>query len=281
MAIRNFSAEAFGPGGGGLLVPRQKFNFTLILGMLDEAIQFTRVSNVTVPGYNFDTIIANQYNKKRVVQTKLNYDPITVNFYDTFDSQFHNIMRRYIAHYYNGGQGIESRTTLEGTETINASFITDLGYTPTADRYFFPRVGIVMNGLAGQHREISLVNPMITDVRGDTLDYSDSNPVMYTVTFQPESIQTLNLDTDFITDTSSAPNDFNVAVGGFGDETTSGTAVVTGEVAFFDTLVDALTFDGTLAVGGQANIAGVDAIIDATEDGTRFFLDAVTGEPLR
>ena len=64
-------------------------------------------------------------------------------------------------------------------------------------------------------------------------------------------------------------------------KTTSGTAVVTGEVAFFDTLVDALTFDGTLAVGGQANIAGVDAIIDATEDGTRFFLDAVTGEPLR
>ena len=96
MAITNFAQEVFRSEGDQLLVPRQKFNFTLVLDRFDQAsIRFHRVSNVTAASYSFDTMVMNQYNKKRVVQTKLNYDPISVSFYDTFDNEWHNLCLLY------------------------------------------------------------------------------------------------------------------------------------------------------------------------------------------
>jgi hypothetical protein len=199
MAITNFAQEAFRSSGDQLLVPRQKFNFTLVLDIFDRAsITFTRVSTATAPSYSFDTQIMNQYNKKRVVQTRMNYDPITVAFYDTIDNEWHNIMRNYISHYYNGGAGIENRTVLEGSSTVDPFFETDLGFTPNANRYFFPRIRIIQNGYRYQSRETILINPHITSMQGDTLDYSDSQPVMYTTTFQPESIQIIETGQDTV-----------------------------------------------------------------------------------
>jgi hypothetical protein len=198
MAITNFSQEVFRSDSDQILVPRQKFNFTLILDRVNQgSIVFHRVSNVTLPSYSVDTTMLNQYNKKRVVQTRINYDPITVTFYDTFDNEWHNLMRDYLSHYFNGGEGIDQRTPLEGSSTTNPNFVTDLGFTPNVDRYFFPRVKIIQNGYRGQFRETVLINPTILNIQGDTLDYSDSNPVMYTVTFQPESVQTQDVAAQF------------------------------------------------------------------------------------
>lgn len=191
MAIQNFAQEAFRSDGDQLLVPRQKFNFSLVIQRHGgSSINFTRVASATAASYSVDTTIMNQYNKRRVIQTRLNYDPITVAFYDTFDNEFYNLMRAYMAHYFNGGQGIEERISLEGTSTVDPNFETDLGFTPNDTRYYLPRVRIIQNGYRNQYRETNLRNVIITNVQGDTLDYSDSNPVMYTVTFQPEEVQT-------------------------------------------------------------------------------------------
>lgn len=197
MAITNFAQEVFRSDGDQILVPRQKFNFTLIMQTDNRSITFHRVSSVTVPSFNVEGQIMNQYNKKRYVQTRLNYDPVTVTFYDTFDNEWHNLMRDYISHYYNGGEGIEQRTPLEGSSTVTPNFTTDLGFTPNSNRYFFPVIKIIQNGYRGKFRETRLINPTITSIQGDTLDYSDSNPVMYTVTFQPESIQHLDVANQF------------------------------------------------------------------------------------
>jgi len=190
MAIFNYSEYAFSSQSEQILTPRQKFNFSLILDRFDNASTvFTRVSSVTAPSFNVDSVLMNQYNKKRVVQTRLNYDPVTVTFYDTNDNEWHDIMTNYIAHYYNDGNGIARRTTLEGSETVNPLFETDLGYTPTADRYYFPKIRINQHGYRNEFREYTLINPIITGIDADTMDYSDSQPVMYSVTFQPESVQ--------------------------------------------------------------------------------------------
>lgn len=193
MSITNFAQEAFGSVSNGSLVPRQKFNFTILLDIHDRAsIEFTRVQSSTVPGFSMDTIIANQYNNKRVIQTKLNYDPVTIVFYDTFDNQFHNLMQRYLKHYFNTGEGIGKRTTLDYNETIDDLFVTDYGFTPNSTRYFFPSIRLIQRGYKDEQRVTTLKNPIITAIQGDQLDYSDSQPVLYTVTFQPESVQTDN-----------------------------------------------------------------------------------------
>lgn len=199
MAIRNFAQETF--GSGGLTVPappsrlpRQQFQFTLLVSAFgEETATFDRVSSVTVPSFQFDTMVANQYNRKRVVQTKINYDPVTVTFYDTHDSQWHLLFQKYVRNYYHSVQGIESVDISNGFSTVDSNFDNYLGYTPTSDaaRYFFPEIALIQPGHPPGERVTVLKRPMITSMNGDTLDYSSSQPVMYTVTFQPESIEIL------------------------------------------------------------------------------------------
>lgn len=190
MAIRNFAQEAFRSDGDQLLVPRQKYNFELQLFMTGYTPHtFKRVSNTSAASYSIDTTVMNQYNKKRVVQTRLNYDPITVVFYDTYDNHWHHMMKNYLSHYYNNGDGIRLHTGEETSSTVSPSFDTSQGFTPNADRYFFSQIKIIQNGHLDEFRETILINPHITSMQGDTLDYADSETVKYSVTFQPESIQ--------------------------------------------------------------------------------------------
>ena len=210
MAIRNFAAEAFGTSGGGTLSPRHKFQFTLVLHIAGvNPIEFTRVSAVSQASYSFDTQIVNQYNKKRVIQTKVNYDPVTVSFYDTQDNQWHEFWKLYMAHYYHGGRGLDPTSTTDGSSVTVPEFTTISGFTPNAERYFFPKITIVEHGLGsrlnGSNRETILVNPMITEMKGDTLDYSDSQLVQYSVTFQPESVVTRNVPLSTTDPNSTGP----------------------------------------------------------------------------
>jgi hypothetical protein len=189
MSIKNIAQEAFRSDSDQLFVPRLKYNFTLLLDLYNDSTrEFQRVSSASAASYSVDSTIMNQYNHKRVVQTRLNYDPITVSFYDTYDNQWHALMQSYLGHYFNQGKGI-SLTPNEGNSTVVPNFETNFGFTPNAIRNFFPQIRIIQNGYRDQYRNTVLVNPIITSIQGDTLDYSDSQPVKYTVTFQPESIQ--------------------------------------------------------------------------------------------
>jgi hypothetical protein len=40
------------------------------------------VKTAKLPSYSFDTVQLNQYNRKRIVQTKIKYDPVTITFHD-------------------------------------------------------------------------------------------------------------------------------------------------------------------------------------------------------
>jgi hypothetical protein len=202
MSIRNHATEAFGTGTTeGLLtgIPRQKFNFTLSITLADggSPIVFTRIQDLTLPGYSFDTQIVNQYNQKRVIQTKLNYGTLGVTFYDTFDNSFHNILKRYTANYYNSGYGIGYFTD-SGQKTdspIEPSHVTTKGLRTDGDRYFVKEMVITQTGMAGtsQLRSTRLKNCMLTQVNGDTLNYSESAPVVWTTTWQPEHIHVVDI----------------------------------------------------------------------------------------
>lgn len=204
LKITNYAARAYGANTPSMpaLIPRQKFNFFLSLVIDDKSFVFERVSDLTMPGYSFDTAIVNQYNKKRIVQTRMNYEPLQVSFYDTFDSSFHGIMKRYISHYYNDNTGIDDRRAPE-TNVLNDNINTStMGYKtiPVDKRYFIPTVKVIQQGYSNggdedatvSNRETVLTNCIITDIKLDTLDYSSSEPVKFSVTFQPESITVID-----------------------------------------------------------------------------------------
>lgn len=210
LKITNYAAKVYGSNTSAMpsLIPRQKFNFVMSLTLADteQVIQFDRVSDVTLPSYTFDTAIVNQYNKKRVVQTKMNYGTFQVSFYDTFDSSFHGLMKRYIKHYYNNGDGIDERRRPEDN-VINDSINTaTMGYmlVPVSKRYLIPEIRVTQLGysVAGNpdvthsNRITMMQNCVITDIQLDNLDYSSSEPVKFTVTFQPEVVNVLDQNND-------------------------------------------------------------------------------------
>ena len=68
-------------------IPRSRFNFAVILTLVgtdgaDKSLFLNKISSVTMPSYSTRTQTLNQYNKKRVVTTGVDYQPVQLTAYD-------------------------------------------------------------------------------------------------------------------------------------------------------------------------------------------------------
>lgn len=171
------------------------------------------VREVKLPAFTFNTEQLNQYNRKRIVQTKIKYEPVNITFHDDNSNKIAKLWNAYYTYYYRdgakpkvvfagnqGGQpistpgagGVVVQPTLADYNNRNqyAPSITgndDWGYVgeSRANQYgvkipFFKNITIFgMN----QHKFIAytLINPMITQFAHDTYNYDEGNGVMKNV----------------------------------------------------------------------------------------------------
>ena len=56
------------------------------------------VKTIDLPKYTINTETLNQYNRKRVVQTKINYDPVTVRFHDDGGDNIREMWYQYYSY---------------------------------------------------------------------------------------------------------------------------------------------------------------------------------------
>lgn len=59
------------------------------------------VKSIDLPKYSVGLQEMNQYNRKRYVQTKINYDPVRITFHDDNDNQIRQLWHTYYSYYYN------------------------------------------------------------------------------------------------------------------------------------------------------------------------------------
>jgi hypothetical protein len=208
------------------------------------------VKNVQLPQYELSVNTLNQYNRKRLVQTKINYQPVQVVFHDDGGDLVRNMWYNYFSYYYkdpsqayNGGAGTSG--TNGNANNISAGFDyngrdiyqndrngNDWGFigesyqnpsafsngTDTSGKPpFFKDIRIF--GL-NQHKFVSyvLINPVITSWAHDTFDYSDSGPMQHTMTIQYETVKYYSGAVGSRAPTGSAnPTDSDVNVKGFAD----------------------------------------------------------------
>ena len=209
------------------LAPRFKFNFHTFFNLNTTGIRSLASSEVSsiglsvktvdLPSYQISVDTMNQYNRKRLVQSKIEYQPVTITFNDDGGDLIRNMWYNYFSYYYkdpvqqyegvpntNGTSGnLQTTPTGFGYNTrdtySNDRFVNDWGYVgesymdgtfaPEGKPPFFRDIKIY--GL-NQHKFAAyvLVNPMITDWRHDTYDYSQSNGVMtHTVTIRYETVK--------------------------------------------------------------------------------------------
>ena len=100
--IINSGAEIYGQNridqSVNTLIPRNKFNFTVeitYLGATPDSrttLKLDRISEIQMPGHSVKTQTLNQFNKKRTIQTGIDYTPISLSAYDTRDGEIEKFL---------------------------------------------------------------------------------------------------------------------------------------------------------------------------------------------
>jgi len=197
----NAAAEHFGIDSDmPVATPRLKYNFQIefILNenvvMEDASIKrnfiFHRVVSVGLPDLSYGIVPVNQYNRQRYVPTRMEVGTVPIVFYDTKDNIFQTLLKAYSGHYFHG-HDLDTRNFNE-YQTIQSEFGAGSTHpfgaksVPQSSRFFFEEIRIHNRDSAQGGRSFALYNCMITNMTHDTLAHSDSQPIQYSVSFQPE-----------------------------------------------------------------------------------------------
>jgi len=218
-AAENFGLNKAYLGHG---TPRQKFQFFVVFRfntdryVMDHVANFldrpdqkfisAMVKTAEMPSMKIDTEILNQYNRKIVSQTKIQYDPINITFHDTVDGKTLRLWEMYYEYYFRDGVAPEklqdSRTQRpeQFTDTIRtAEFRDNFGYNIQRvfnQKYLFDAIDIYqVHG--GEFSRVRLVRPRISAFKHDTLDYAASaDLVELQMTFEYETALYSNVNED-------------------------------------------------------------------------------------
>ena len=164
-------------------IPRNKYSFTVSIDTIDKTYEFIRIANVQMPSFTYRTQTVNNYNDKSIVQTGIDYTPITLTAYDTKDAKFEEFLKDYARHYVAGPMNDD-----DYAGWLNSP----KGLEPRDTNHYIKRM--IIDRVDGKHlkNKIEIFHPFIANADTDTLDYSDSSPTVFRVSFNYEGYRILS-----------------------------------------------------------------------------------------
>jgi len=212
------AAKTFLPGGQGN-AGKVKFTFHTYFSINNQAWNPPKdmtnygllVKSVKLPTFNMDVQEMNQYNRKRLIQSKIKYQPIDITFHDDNLSQVTAMWDAYYRYNYadswnpvvsqfasTGGNGPGALKNFNRRNIYDESISgdTEYGYrgdvrgdsasdgvgppSPYSDGEKVPFFNnITVYGLwAGNYIAYTLINPLITTFNHDTYAYDDGRGTM-------------------------------------------------------------------------------------------------------
>ena len=236
------ASKTFVSGGSYQYLPRNKYLFqvyfnlntnipavaNLISGGKSSVISLM-VKTAQLPGYTIDVAQMNQYNRKRLVQTKINYNPAQIVFNDDNSDLIRNMWYQYYQYYYSDPT-YKYGNTPNQNGTLGQIQVPDVfgGASYTANDIYSPSRGIQHWGLSGQgynnptlqslatslltgpasgqlpffnditiyglsqktYAQYTMINPLITEWNHDTYDYAAGNQIMtHTMSIRYEAVK--------------------------------------------------------------------------------------------
>ena len=226
-ASRTFTTNAYE------LKPRYKFLFHVSFTLNVEQIPFLKsfsaddqmnlsltVKTIDLPKFNIDVETLNQYNRKRIIQKKINYDPVNITFHDTSNDLTRRLWYYYMSYYYKDPtQRYLPPNNTDGTNGASTLRQAGFGYNDR-DIYDYRRIGNVNDwgyigeayndgstaGTTGKppffrdiriygmdqrkFAEYILINPLITSWGGDQYSYAEGSGTMQnTMTVAYETVK--------------------------------------------------------------------------------------------
>ena len=226
--------------GGYDLAPRNKFLFhvyfnlntnipavaNLTSGGKGSTIGLT-VKTAQLPSYSIDVQTMNQYNRKRLTQHRINYNPAQIVFNDDHNDLIRNMWYQYYQYYYSdpvykygntpnqsgtlgeissllSGFSYGSNDTYSASRPVQKWGLNGQGYNnpslqslassiltgPASGQEPFFR-DITIYGLSQKtYAQYTMINPLITEWTHDTYDYGQGNGIMtHTMSIRYENVK--------------------------------------------------------------------------------------------
>jgi hypothetical protein len=216
----------------GALSPRKKFLFHVVFRLniqqipqLASIFQAQDIDNlsllvkeVKLPSYKFSVETMNQYNRKRKVQTQIEYDPITCIMHDDTSDLSRELWYNYYSYYYkDASQKYWDAAVTNGSIGPNATGVDPGAAYPYGFRDIYTQDREIndwgyigesyMDGARGgkpaffrditifgmndhQWAAYTLINPLISSFEHDTYNYSEGAGIMQnTFTFDYETVK--------------------------------------------------------------------------------------------
>lgn len=236
MSIVGKILDIFGPGGGNSFYardfrnaygfrpdqnpPRQKFqgyvSFVVnrllygdsLYGDMNNSNFRLRLSSLvrtaTLPEVEFKTETRNAYNRKRIINTGVEYQPVDIKVFDTINNEWLTMFMKYFTYHYmnpRNKQYNERDVGPDPRKENSSSIISGSNFGKTgANNWDSNAYGYNVNELANFFERIdyviyhgnkavqySLINPVLTRFRTGEIDYSSSDVMEFDMTFEYES----------------------------------------------------------------------------------------------
>jgi hypothetical protein len=156
------------------------------------------VKTAQLPAYNIQTDVKHQYNRKKIVQKRIDYQPIQIVLHDDNMGVTTAMWEAYYRYYYRDGN--YAAVTPDGSpDTGGASFDPynragmfgrrqfRYGFDNDASSPFFNSITISQMARKN-YTSFTLVNPIISSWQHDTMDNSASDVVANTMTLEYETV---------------------------------------------------------------------------------------------
>jgi hypothetical protein len=243
------------------LAPRTKFNYYVRFELNKFAIRapsFTNnhseeigllVKTAELPKFTFDSVVKNQYNRKKILYKQINYDPVSLTFHDDAAGVINAMWAIYYGYYIGDRQNpmaAYEANHLRPTKTVKDNF--RYGMDNDITEPFFKSVSIYTMSRR-RFLGYTLVNPRIKSWSHGNMDYaaSEFNDNSMSLEYEavkysagqvrynnPKGFATLHYD--------SVPSPITVAGGGVATLTGDG-GVLDGIEQIFGNIENGVAFD--------------------------------------
>lgn len=191
-ASRLYNSNAF------RLAPKVKFLYHVVFNINPAAARMTMfdtqkhgtavnmlVKEVSLPKYKIQVDSPYQYNRKKQVHTKLEYDPINVVFHDDNVGLTTALWTMYYNYYFADGKNPDAyrQNTFKASDDNKFRYGLDNDFTEP----FFSSIQIFQLERHTYH-SFTLINPIITSWQHDTLNNAESQPVQSSMTVAYEAV---------------------------------------------------------------------------------------------
>lgn len=184
------------------LAPKTKFLYHVTFNINTAALSLTNmnlkfrhqneinmlVKSAELPKFTIQTDTLNQYNRKKNVQVKVDYQPVNIRFHDDNDGVSRQLWEAYFKYYYADSTSAQYDAAYIRNATKSSSFIRSAyGLDNMSSRPFFNDITIYQ--MAKQRwNSYKLINPIISAWNHDNLEYSSSQPAEQSMTLLYEAV---------------------------------------------------------------------------------------------